>query len=163
MLPGSAHTPRPLFAIAAMAENRVIGAGGAIPWHLPEDFRFFKTTTMGHALVMGRKTFESIGRALPGRVTAVLSRNGFPGAPADVAVFSSWEALAAFAPERKLFLAGGAELYAQALPWCDGLFLTHVHAEPLGDAFFPDYAPWFDAGEVIQSCPRFTIRYHSRK
>ncbi|HAV62180.1 MAG TPA: dihydrofolate reductase, partial [Verrucomicrobiales bacterium] len=64
-------------AIAAMSENRVIGHGNRIPWHLPEDFRFFKSTTMGHVLVMGRKTFESIGRPLPGRETIVLSRTGF--------------------------------------------------------------------------------------
>jgi dihydrofolate reductase len=96
-------------------------------------------------------------------VTAVLSRGDFPDAPAGVRVFSSLKSLAAFEPERKLFLAGGAELYAQALPLCDGLYLTRVHAAPAGDAFFPDFEQLFDAGEVIQSCPRFTICYHRRK
>src|SRR5690606_10755999 len=110
-------------AIAAMSENRVIGDGNLIPWHLPEDFKFFKATTMGHVLVMGRKTFESIGRPLPGRETLVLSRSGFqhPGVRtlrdlADVRITD----------ERLVFICGGADIYRQALPLCDRLYLTHV-------------------------------------
>ncbi|MDR2845073.1 MAG: dihydrofolate reductase [Puniceicoccales bacterium] len=152
--------PRPLFAIAAMGENRVIGNANRLPWHFPEDFRFFKKTTLGNVLVMGRKTYESIGRPLPGRTTVVLTRSGaaIPG----VVTLSSWDEVWAVEPEKKLFLAGGAALYAEALPWCTGLYLTHVHAAPEGDAFFPAFESWFDAGEIIETFPNFTICYHGR-
>ncbi|MDR1498094.1 MAG: dihydrofolate reductase [Puniceicoccales bacterium] len=159
--------PRPLFAIAAVAQNGVVGVGNRLPWHLPGDFQFFKRTTLGHILVMGRKTYESIGRPLPGRTTVVLSRSGAGGVAASgaagVRVVGGWEELWGIEPEKNLFLAGGARLYAEALPWCEGLFLTHVHATPAGDAFFPPYEQWFDAGEIIESCPQFTIRYHKRR
>src|SRR6266508_4498929 len=100
-----------------MSLNRVIGAGNKIPWHLPEDFKWFKKLTTGHVVVMGRKTFESIGKPLPNRETIVLSRSGFvfPG----VRTVSSLEAInlsdATFA-EKDVFICGGAEIYAQALP-----------------------------------------------
>lgn len=154
--------PRPLFAIAAMAENRVIGKGKALPWHFPEDFRFFKETTMGGVLVMGRKTFESIGRALPGRTTVVLSRQPGLVVPKGVVVAREWEEVWGVEPGRKLFLAGGAELFAQALPGCTGLYLTRVRGAPPGDTFFPPFESLFDAGEIIGIFPAFTIRYHRR-
>src|SRR5271166_2104453 len=95
-------------AIAAMSENRVIGDGGKIPWHLPEDFKWFKSTTMGHVIVMGRKTFESIGRPLPGRETIVLSRSGFkhPG----VRTVSALSQIDPSGEERDIFICGGAEV-----------------------------------------------------
>ncbi|MDR2429334.1 MAG: dihydrofolate reductase [Puniceicoccales bacterium] len=154
--------PRPLFAIAAMAENRVIGRNGALPWHLPEDFRFFKATTMGGVLVMGRKTFESIGRALPGRTTVVLSRQPELVVPEGVVVAREWGEVWGVGPGRKLFLAGGAELFAQALSWCAGLYLTVVRGALPGDTFFPSFESLFDAGEIIGNFPAFTIRYHRR-
>ena len=124
-----------LVAIAAVSENRVIGAGNRIPWHLPEDFRFFKATTMGHVLVMGRKTFESIGRPLPGRETIVLSRSGF--AHPGVQTIPSLLDLPAFSGERRVFICGGAEIYRQTLPLCSELYLTHVRRTVDGDAVFP--------------------------
>lgn len=101
---------RPLIAIAAVGRNRAIGKGNKLPWHIPEDFAFFKATTMGHVLVMGRLTYASIGRPLPGRTTVVLSRTGFtaPG----VTTVTGWDALRNVEPDKTLFLAGGAQLYA---------------------------------------------------
>lgn len=153
---------RPLAAVAAMAKNRVIGRGNAIPWHIPEDFRFFKNTTMGGVLLMGRKTFESIGRPLPGRVTVVLSRSGV--LPAEnlfcVRSFSEAEKIA---PERKIFVVGGAEIYRALLPFCGELFLTTVDAEPEGDAFFPPFETLFDAGTEILRGENFVVRKHLRR
>lgn len=136
-----------LTAIAAVARNGVIGAQGDLPWRLPADLRRFKALTTGHVLVMGRKTFESIGRALPGRTTIVVTRQ--PGWSADgVRVASSVDdalvAAAELGPET--FVAGGAEIYAQTLARADRLELTEVHAEPEGDTFFPelDRSAWLE-------------------
>ncbi|MFM9000451.1 MAG: dihydrofolate reductase [Opitutia bacterium] len=149
---------RPLIAIAAVARNRGSGIGNRLPWRIPEDFAFFKATTMGHVLLMGRRTYESIGRPLPGRTTVVLSRSGFtaPG----VVVARDWREAAAVEPGRTLFLAGGAALYAEALPWCSELVLTHVELEPEADAFFPDWRSRFDEGTVLESHPACTMRRH---
>lgn len=157
---------RPLFAIAAMAKNRVIGNGNAIPWHVPEDFKFFKQTTMGGILLMGRKTYGSIGRPLPGRITVVLSRAGkLPaGTPAaeNLCCIRELSELEAVAPERKIFVAGGAEIYRQLLPLCSELFLTTINAEPAGDAFFPEFEANFDAGTELLRGENFIIRKHLR-
>src|SRR5688500_7469674 len=103
-------------AIAAMSRNRVIGKGNQIPWHLPEDFKWFKKTTTGHILVMGRKTFESIGRPLPNRATIVLTRSGF-SAP-GVQVIGSLGEIDPNKEERDVFICGGTQVYEQALPLC---------------------------------------------
>lgn len=136
-----------LTAIAAVARNGVIGAQGDLPWRLPADLRRFKALTTGHVLVMGRKTFESIGRALPGRTTIVVTRR--PGWSADgVRVASSVDDALAAAAELgpETFVAGGAEIYAQTLAHADRLELTEVHAEPEGDTFFPelDRSAWLE-------------------
>lgn len=162
---------RPLSAIAAMAKNRVIGCGNAIPWHIPAEFKFFKATTMGGILLMGRKTFESIGRPLPGRITVVLSRSGVPAGTANAEEENSpnlirireLAELEKIAPERKIFVAGGAQIYAQLLPQCSELFLTTVDAEPSGDAFFPPFEPLFDAGTEILRTPEFCVRRFLRR
>jgi len=149
---------RPLIAIAAVARNRGIGLANRLPWRIPEDFAFFKAATMGHVLLMGRKTYASIGRPLPGRTTVVLSRSGF--AAPGVTVARDWAEAAAVAPDRKLFLAGGAALYTEALPWCSELILTHVDLEPEADAFFPDWRDHFDDGQVLECHPTCTMRRH---
>jgi len=155
---------RPLCAIAAMAKNRVIGNGNAIPWHIPDDFKFFKQTTMGGILLMGRKTFESIGHPLPGRVTVVLSRASVPVAETENLFWiSDISELEKIAPERKIFVAGGAEIYRQFLPHCAELFLTSVDAEPAGDAFFPEFEPFFDAGTEIIRGENFVIKKYLRR
>lgn len=158
---------RPLSAIAAMAKNRVIGNGNAIPWHVPEDFRFFKQTTMGGILLMGRKTYESIGRPLPGRITVVLSRSGkLPaGTPPseNLLCIRELSELEKIAPEKKIFVAGGAEIYRQLLPLCTELFLTEIELEPEGDAFFPPFEADFGAGTEILRGEQFCIRRFFRK
>lgn len=127
--------------IAALAENRVIGRQGNLPWHLPADLRRFKALTMGHTLVMGRRTFESIGRALPGRRSLVLSRDPDYRPAAEVEVVGSLEEAldrARAAGEDEVFIIGGAEVYRAALPLAHRLYLTLVHAEVEGDVRFPE-------------------------
>ncbi|MFM1941532.1 MAG: hypothetical protein RI897_514 [Verrucomicrobiota bacterium] len=152
---------RYLKAIAAMSENRVIGQGNRIPWHLPEDFRWFKQTTMGHVLLMGRKTFESIGRPLPGRETWVLSRSGWehPG----VRVLSSLEDVRPEEQGREIFVCGGAEIYRQALAFCHDLYLTRVKRVVEGDAFFPEFEPDFAWVSDLMETADFVISHYQNR
>lgn len=133
-----------LSQIVAIGRNRVIGAGNSLPWRLPDDLAHFKRLTLGKPVLMGRKTWESLGRPLPGRDNLVITRNpGYHAAGARV--FASLDtALAACSDAPEIMLIGGAELYAQTLPICDRLYLTEVDAAPDGDAFFPalDPADW---------------------
>jgi dihydrofolate reductase len=130
--------------VAAMARNRVIGTGNGLPWHLPADLKRFKRLTMGAPVIMGRKTHESIGKALPGRRNIVVTRQaGANWAGCEVtASLDAALALAGDAPE--VFVIGGAELYALALPRADRLYLTLLDADYAGDTFFPavDPADW---------------------
>ena len=133
--------------VAAVARNGVIGVDGGLPWRLPDDLRRFKELTLGHVLVMGRKTYESIGRPLPGRATIVVTRNpSWNSGSAEVGVAGGVsEAIAAAASlEREVFVVGGGEVYADALPLADRLELTWVDAEPEGDTRFPevDWDEW---------------------
>ena len=122
--------------IVAIAKNRVIGHQNKMPWHLPAELQYFKRITMGHSIIMGRKTFQSIGRPLPGRQNIVVSRNtGFTATGVEV-VHSIDEAIALTAGE-DAFVIGGATLYIEALPRADKLYLTEVDATPEGDTFFP--------------------------
>ena len=148
-------------AIAAMSLNRVIGAGNKIPWHLPEDFKWFKQMTTGHVIVMGRKTFESIGRPLPNRTTVVLSRSrsNHP----DLHTIHSLEELSALTGERQVFICGGAQIYTQALPQCSDLYLTLVKREVEGDAFFPPFEDRFDLAEEIRDGPEFKILHYRNR
>jgi dihydrofolate reductase len=123
--------------IAAMAANRVIGRGNTIPWHLPEELQWFKATTMGHVLIMGRKTHESIGRPLPGRRTIVISRNPDLRLPGCTTARSLDQALKLCAGHDKVFIAGGAQIYALALPLADTILLSILTQEIAGDTFFP--------------------------
>jgi dihydrofolate reductase len=142
-------------AIAAMSENRVIGNQGDIPWHLPEDFKWFKKTTMGQILVMGRKTYESIGRPLPGRETFVLSRT--PREIKGVHSFTNLEMLDHFDTDKIIWIAGGGEIYKQMLPRCSELYLTRVHRSVEGDACFPEFEHQFALAEIILKQDDFTI------
>jgi dihydrofolate reductase len=129
--------------IAAVARNGVIGDHGTIPWHVPADFAHFKATTTGHFLVMGRTTFESIGRVLPGRTTIVLSRdpswtaNGVLRAPSLDSALSLAQAVA----EEVVYVAGGAEVYREAMHLADVQLISEIPLEPPGDAFYPDLDP----------------------
>jgi dihydrofolate reductase len=153
---------KPFNAIAALAENRVIGHQGRIPWHLPDDFRWFKQATMGGVLVMGRKTFESIGRPLPGRETVILSRTGFtaPGTRTvrDVAELDQLLATEA----RPVWVVGGSEVYALLLARCAQLWLTHVKRTVAGDAFFPPFEADFVPAETVLEQPEFTVVRYER-
>ena len=122
--------------VAAMARNRAIGIRGAMPWHLPRELRHFKETTMGKPIVMGRKTWESIGRALPGRQNLVVSRN--PEFRADgCEITQSLEAAVRQARGDEVMVIGGGQLYVQALPVADRMVLTLVDCEPDADTWFP--------------------------
>jgi dihydrofolate reductase len=139
-------SPR-LSLIVARARNGVIGRAGTLPWRLPEDLAFFKRTTMGHPIVMGRRTWESIGRPLPGRRNIVVSRQaGFVAAGAEV-VPSLDEALRLCAGAGELFVIGGAQLYGEALPRADRLIVTEIDADFDGDTHWPapDPAHWREA------------------
>jgi len=126
-----------LIIIAAMAANRVIGHGNSIPWHLPEELQWFKATTMGHVLIMGRKTHESIGRPLPGRRTIVISRNPQLVLPGCRTAQSLPQALDLCLDQDKVFIAGGAQIYALALPLADTIILSVLDQEFAGDVYFP--------------------------
>ena len=147
-------------AIVAMAENRVIGNGGAIPWHLPEDFKFFKATTLGHAVVMGRKTHESIGKPLPGRENIVLSRT-LPES-SGIRVVHSLEELLKLDHTENFFVIGGAEIYKLLLPYCNELFVTLIPRSIKGDTFFPRFEEDFGAGVEIFETPDFTTFLYRR-
>lgn len=148
-----------MIAIAAMSRNRAIGLNGRIPWHLSEDLKFFKRTTLGHVVLMGRKTYESIGNPLPGRENWVLSRAAeSPG----VRVIRSLEEIPAPPAEKNLYLIGGAELYTALLPRCTEILLTRVNLETAGDAFFPSFEHDFDEGETLLTGDQFEIRRHRR-
>jgi dihydrofolate reductase len=136
-----------LILIAAVARNGVIGHQGGIPWHLPEDFAHFKATTMGHTLLMGRATYDSIGRPLPGRNTIVLTRD--PAWHADgVLVAHDLDSALVLAGDLPgdVYVAGGARVYAAALPLADEQVLTEVHRSPDGDTSYPS----FDRGEWVE-------------
>jgi len=138
---------KPWKAIAAMAENRVIGNRGAIPWNLPEDFKWVKASTRSQVIAMGRKTFESIGRPLPHRENVVITL----------------EALLDYKTDRDVWIFGGAEIYRQAFPHVRELFLTVVYGNFEGDAFFPPFETLFEEPEVIRKEAAFEIRRYQAK
>lgn len=130
--------------VAAVARNGVIGKDGGLPWHLPDDLRHFKAVTMGGVLVMGRKTYESIGRPLPGRTTVVVTRRPDWAAAGVLTAGSVSEALELGESLGEVFVVGGADIYRQTLDRADVLELTHVDGEPEGDTTFPqvDWSRW---------------------
>lgn len=125
--------------IAAVASNRVIGAAGRLPWHLPEDMKHFKALTSGHPVIMGRRTWESLGKALPGRENIVVTRNRDYEAPGASIASSLAAALALCADAPTAFIIGGGELYAEALKCADVLELTEIQRAFDGDARFPEF------------------------
>lgn len=139
-------------AAAAMAENRVIGRGGQLPWHLPEDLRHFRRHTLGKPVLMGRRTFESMGRALPGRRNLVLSRSsGFRACGCEV-IGSLEAAMDLVSDQPEVVIIGGGELYRAALPDLRRIYLTVVHHWVQGDVRFPDLQPgeWRETGRSLQ-------------
>lgn len=145
-----------------MALNRVIGCGNRLPWHLPEDFRWFKQLTLHHVLLMGRRTFASIGRALPQRQTIVLTRSGWTHPQVLTAPDLNALPLAPDDP-RTVFICGGADVYRQALPHCSDLYLTLVKRTVEGDAFFPPFEDQFDLVGELRDTPEFTILHYRNR
>ena len=131
-----------LSLIVAMDQNQLIGKNNALPWHLPADLKFFKKMTTGHTIIMGRKTFESIGKPLPNRRNIVLTRNKDWMPSTDVEFFLSIEeATKTIKPEEKAYIIGGANLYKQALPVVDEMLITKIEHVFDGDAYFPKWNP----------------------
>lgn len=131
--------PARIAIIVAMATNRTIGVGNALPWRCPDDLKRFKAMTMGHHIIMGRKTFESIGKPLPGRTTVVVTHNTHLMLPGCVVVNSIPDAVAHSMHDPQIFIVGGAQIYQQALALADTLYITEIQQEVEGDAHFPSY------------------------
>ena len=127
--------------IVAVAENGIIGTGGTMPWHITEDFRHFKAVTLGHSVVMGRKTYESIGRPLPRRRNIVITRNSNLCIEGCEMATSLEGALTMCEGEEEVFVIGGGEIYRQAMPLAHKLYITHVGVRAEGDTRFPDIDP----------------------
>ena len=125
--------------IVAMAKNRVIGANSRIPWHLPNELKLFKSLTMGHHIVMGRKTYDSINRLLPGRTTVIVTRQRDYSVPGAIMAHSVAEALESTCGDDEIFIIGGADLFRETLPIADRIYLTTVDTEPEGDTFMPEF------------------------
>ena len=147
-----------LTAIVAMTPQRVIGRDGKLPWHLPEDLAFFKRSTSGYPIVMGRKTYQSLGRPLPKRRNIVLTRDPNWSAagvevlhtPADLATLPGLDG--------QVFIIGGAEIYQAFWPLLDDLLVSHVLANFVGDTYFPQFETEFPMSEVIERQPAFEVR-----
>lgn len=151
-----------LTAVVAMTPDRVIGRAGKLPWHLPEDLAFFKRTTRGHPVVMGRKTFESIGRPLPKRRNIVLTRDSDWTAP-GVETIHSPEALAEL-PDigNRAYIIGGAEIYAAFHSLLDDWLVSHISASFEGDTFLAGFETDFHNSEIVETHPGFQVRRHFR-
>lgn len=153
----------PVSLIVAMAKNRTIGINNTLPWRCPEDLKHFKALTMGHHMIMGRKTFDSIGKPLPGRTTVVVSRNTQLKIEGCIVAHSLNEAIAACAGDDEIFVVGGAELYTQALPLANKLYLTEIQQNVEGDAHFPlfDMHQWREVSrETRQQDTPQPLSYH---
>ncbi|MDK9754395.1 type 3 dihydrofolate reductase [Vibrio sp. D173a] len=151
--------------IAAMADNRIIGKDNQMPWHLPADFAWFKRCTMGKPVVMGRKTYESIGRPLPGRLNIVISRDASLSIEGVTTVTSIEQALEIAGELEEVMIIGGGAIYAACLPMANKLYVTHIEAEIEGDTQFPDwgnefketYSEAYQADEKNAYNMRFTV------
>jgi len=139
--------------IVAMAQNLTIGVNNTLPWRCPEDLKHFKTLTMGHHMIMGRKTFDSIGKPLPGRTTVVVTRDKNLKIEGCIVTHSLQEAIAACAADTDAFIVGGADIYAQSLSLADTLYITEIQQDVDGDAHFPDLdkRAWQETAREVHS------------
>ncbi|CAN5333727.1 dihydrofolate reductase DfrA [soil metagenome] len=129
-----------LSIIAALGQNNEIGIENKLPWEIPEDMKRFRDTTRGHSVIMGRKTFESIGRLLPNRKNVIITKNHNFSAPEGAIVVSSLEdAIKASVDDGEVFIIGGSQIYKEALPYVSKMYLTHISREFDADTFFPDF------------------------
>ena len=146
-----------LTAIVAMTSDRVIGRGGDLPWRLPEDLAFFKRTTSGYPIVMGRKTYDSIGRPLPKRRNIVLTRDRSWSAPGVEVIHATDELQALEGMDGQVFIIGGSEIYAAFLPHLDELLISHVKQTHEGDTRFPEFEDRFVKSELVESYADFDV------
>ncbi len=154
----------PVFkAIAAMAKNRVIGQGGQIPWRIADELRWFKQVTTGHTVLMGRKTWESLGRPLPNRRNIVITRGEAPQGAEVVRDLDALEPGALAGPGQDVYVIGGGEIYARLLPKCEELILTLIPREVEGDVFFPPFEEDFEFAGVLHTHPEFEVRRYVRR
>lgn len=163
MIQQSPIVPR-LAILAAVSANHVIGLNNSLPWHLPADLKHFKQLTTGHIVVMGRRTFDSIGKPLPDRINVVLSRQCDFDVPGIITVRSIQEVLDHFTnDDRQIFVIGGAEIYRQTLPLCQRLYLTEIQQDFTGDTFFPEYDrnSWLEVSrEIHHTTDENSLEYH---
>lgn len=145
-----------------MTPKRVIGRAGTLPWHLPEDLAFFKRVTTGNPIVMGRKTYESIGRPLPKRRNIVLTRDRAWSAPGVEVIHSPADLEKLPDLAGRVFIIGGAEIYTAFLPMLDDLLVSHVFDEHAGDTWFPDFEDAFAESELLETYAGFEVRRWSR-
>jgi dihydrofolate reductase len=136
-----------------MAKNRTIGVNNTLPWRYPEDLKYFKALTMGHHMIMGRKTFDSIGKPLPGRTTVIITRNNDLSIAGCLIAHSLNEAIAACAGDEEIFFVGGEELYRQAIALVDTLYITEIQQDVEGDARFPEFdkSAWRETSREVRS------------
>ena len=147
--------------IVALDKNRVIGLNNAMPWHLPGELQYFKETTMGKPIIMGRKTFESIGRPLPGRRNIVITRNPQYDAEGIELAYSLEEAIKLAGDVEEIMIIGGQQIFTESLPLADRLYITEIDHEFEGDTFFPEYEGWqkVSCQEPIQTPDGYTFQY----
>ena len=136
-----------------MAKNRTIGINNTLPWRCSEDLKHFKSLTMGHHMIMGRKTFDSIGKALPGRTTVVVTRDRELQIESCIVTHSLEQAIAACAGDSEIFIVGGAEIYTQSLALADTLYITEIQQDVEGDAHFPEFDKnaWQETAREVRS------------
>jgi dihydrofolate reductase len=151
-----------LTAVVAMTPERVIGREGKLPWHLPEDLAFFKRTTSGHPIVMGRKTYESIGRPLPKRRNIVLTRDPAWSADGVEVIHAPGELGGLPDLAGRVFIIGGSEIYAAFMDRLDDLLVSHVFEAHPGDTRLPDFESYFPNQELLESHESFEVRRHFR-
>lgn len=151
-----------LTGIVAMTPDRIIGRGGDLPWQLPEDLKFFKRTTSGHPIVMGRKTYESIGRPLPNRQNIVLTRDPDWSAEGIDVIHAPGDLAKLDLQDPHIFIIGGAQVYAVFLDHLDSLLVSHVFESHPGDTTFPEFAHLFPNQELLESHEHFEVRRHSK-
>lgn len=142
-----------LSIIVAIANNRVIGVDNTLPWHLPEDLKHFRALTTGHHIIMGRKTYESLGRLLPGRTTVIVTRNKGYRLEGALIAHSLEDAVALCKNDDEVFVIGGAELYKDGLKLADKLYITEVDLTVNGDAYFPEFdlSLWSETSREAQT------------
>ncbi len=152
-----------IYHVVAMARNGVIGKDNKLPWHFPEDLKQFKKLTLGSTVIMGRKTFESIGKPLPGRKNFVISRT--MNTRDGIHVFNSiGNAIGAVSTENA-FVIGGAEIYQETMPWIDGIYLTRIEQDYEGDAYYPEIPDDFEEIEIQdlrEKAPKIEVIFYER-